>query len=826
MNAPTLPDWLTTAVPTLALSIIPDVSGQSIQSQRMPWSELANMIANPATYPDKFACPLIKLATFGTTRTAAESLRHDGNVLTVTGIEGDYDDEQVPMSVAVERARAAGIAAVFYTSARHTPNKPRWRVVCPLSAPAAPDKREGLLACVDALLGNILASESYTLSQTYFYGRVDGAPFESVVVDGAPFDTVLPAAERARRQTKAKGPTTTLPLPDDFAEVLAKVDPKGDYTGVWMPTVLGALNTFGEAAIPGLVEWSLPWYQAKHPQRTAEVVQEIAAHDIGKRLQSEGTATWGSVRERAGLPRVDVLPAWGNIPAPAAGATDVIEWPDPQPIPDVLLPVPAFDYSLLPDDLVDLVRDSAERMQCPPDYIAVVAMTALGALIARKRVIRPKKNDTGWVVLSNLWCAIIGRSAMMKSPALKTALKFLRAIAAAEKRKHAKAVREWLDNQKFADMEAAAMDAEARKLLKEGKRDEAKAKSDEAEAFRREHAEPVEKRYETNDATPEVLHQLYAQNPQGIVNIVDELARWLRDMDKQGREGSRQFHIESWDGDIPYTMDRIGRGKNMQATMCETVIGGMQPARLHPHVKAANSGTGDDDGLIQRFSMMIWPDSEPFTFVDRAPDARAEASARLLFGRFDDMPILFDDDGQLKPVVVGFTEAAQTEFVDWYCRHVNECRSGDLAPALVSHLLKYSKAIPALALIIGTANGEAEISTASWRKAMGWYRYLRAHAERIYDYASSMLDEIARSVLKKITDPDPVKRLGRQVEGGVIFSVRDAMRKVKALEDSADLARNVLDFMADLGYLRDVSGKDVGKDTFAVSQKVFDNNIV
>ena len=224
MNAPTLPDWLTTVTPmTLAFSIIPDVSGQSILLQGMPWPELANMLANPPTYPSKHYCPLIKLATFGTTRTAAKSLRHDGNVLTVTGIEGDYDAEQVPMAEAVARARAAGIAAVFYTSASHTPAAPRWRVVCPLSAPAAPDKREGLLACVDALLGDILASESYTLSQTYFYGRVAGAPFESVVVDGVPFDTVLPAADRARRQTKAKGPTKTLPLPDDFAEVLENI---------------------------------------------------------------------------------------------------------------------------------------------------------------------------------------------------------------------------------------------------------------------------------------------------------------------------------------------------------------------------------------------------------------------------------------------------------------------------------------------------------------------------------------------------------------------------------------------------------------------------
>ncbi len=57
---------------------------------------------------------------------------------------------------------------------------------------------------------------------------------------------------------------------------------------------------------------------------------------------------------------------------------------DIEPLPDTLLPVESFDYRLLPDGAFSThVKDVSERMQCPPDYVAVAIMTVLGAVIGR-----------------------------------------------------------------------------------------------------------------------------------------------------------------------------------------------------------------------------------------------------------------------------------------------------------------------------------------------------------------------------------------------------------------------------------------------------------
>lgn len=59
------------------------------------------------------------------------------------------------------------------------------------------------------------------------------------------------------------------------------------------------------------------------------------------------------------------------------------DWPDPEPLPSGLLTVPAFSPAFLPQSIAPWVEDIADRMQAPPDFVAVPAVIALGSLIGR-----------------------------------------------------------------------------------------------------------------------------------------------------------------------------------------------------------------------------------------------------------------------------------------------------------------------------------------------------------------------------------------------------------------------------------------------------------
>jgi hypothetical protein len=131
----------------------------------------------------------VKLARFGNARTKKGSLRHDRNAIAVTGIEADYDGGSMTFDEAVEILGGAGVDAIVYTSPSHTDERPRWRVLCPFSSELSPDRRQHMMGRLNGLFRGLFAVESWTLSQAYFFGAVNGNPAHRVeTVEGAPID--------------------------------------------------------------------------------------------------------------------------------------------------------------------------------------------------------------------------------------------------------------------------------------------------------------------------------------------------------------------------------------------------------------------------------------------------------------------------------------------------------------------------------------------------------------------------------------------------------------------------------------------------------------
>ena len=136
---------------------------------------------------------------------------------------------------------------------------------------------------------------------------------------------------------------------------------------------------------------------------------------------------------------------------------------------------------------------------------------------------------------------------------------------------------------------------------------------------------PVLRRLTANDATFEAMHQMMSENPSGILVIRDELTGWLSQLDRAGREGERAFCLQAWNGDTGHSIDRIGRGTIHVEACCMSMLGGIQPGRLRSYLVDALADGPSNDGLIQRFQLMVWPDTpREWKYVDRPPDAVAE----------------------------------------------------------------------------------------------------------------------------------------------------------------------------------------------------------
>ena len=135
------------------------------KEKQAPLAEIAAAIRG-TTAREKALLPWIKLATFGEARTDKGSLRHDANLLTITGVEADYDGGLVNFGTAHERLENQGLASIVYTSPGHAGARPRWRVLCPLSDGMPPSRRTHMMGRLNGLFGGIFAGESWTLSKS------------------------------------------------------------------------------------------------------------------------------------------------------------------------------------------------------------------------------------------------------------------------------------------------------------------------------------------------------------------------------------------------------------------------------------------------------------------------------------------------------------------------------------------------------------------------------------------------------------------------------------------------------------------------------------
>ncbi len=156
-----------------------DYAAQRKEERRCTIYDLADL-ARDTSAASKAALPWWKLATFGERRTDKGSLRHDANLLAITGIEADYDGGEMGFDEAVELLDKLGVMALIYTSPSHTEDAPRWRVMCPLSMAMVPERRQHMLGRLNGAFRGIFSRESWTLSQSYYYGAVNCNPSHRV----------------------------------------------------------------------------------------------------------------------------------------------------------------------------------------------------------------------------------------------------------------------------------------------------------------------------------------------------------------------------------------------------------------------------------------------------------------------------------------------------------------------------------------------------------------------------------------------------------------------------------------------------------------------
>jgi putative DNA primase/helicase len=396
----------------------------------------------------------------------------------------------------------------------------------------------------------------------------------------------------------------------------------------------------------------------------------------------------------------------------------------------------------------------------------------------------------------------------MKSPAMKAALSPLRYISVRAGETFAKDEEEYKRACKKYEIEKKVLEAAATRESKgkQGNFDGVDGKALNELLALKEPDRPVMRRYIVSDSTVEKLGDLLLENPVGILCNRDELFGLLDNLEREDRASDRAFYMSCWNGSDTIEVDRIGRGSRFIYGACLSLIGSTQRGRLAAHLSHSLRGDRADDGLMQRFSMLVFPDiSENWQMIDAEPDPEKRRKAYSVMEHLNDLtPEAAGADRDEKENGEIYTADAVDlpflrlnpdgfeQFAEWLTRHERRIRSRDMHPAMGAHLAKYKKLVPAIALIAHLTERQAgPISAAAAARAIKWAEFPEKHAWRAYASANVINANAAHAILKAIW-------AGRLK---TTFTARDVQRAHMLGLDTVESIKGALDLLVDYGWL-------------------------
>ncbi len=491
-----------------------------------------------------------------------------------------------------------------------------------------------------------------------------------------------------------------------------------------------------------------------------------------------------------------------NAPQPFAlgnNQTNHVNTRVPEKLPGILKPVLKLDPSNLPQSIRAGVIDIAERLSCPIDYVAIGLLAGAGTILGNRVGILPKEHDDSWIVHAGFWGGIVGTPGSMKTPALLAALK---------------PVQE-LEDQASTQFKLDYVAYKQNKTIFE--KAMADVKNGKSSTFPIEPIEPMQKRYIVNDVTYQALGEILSKNPQGILALSDELSGLLQSLDTPGQEAARGFFLSGWGGCGSYTFDRISRGTLTLNRYQLAVFGGFQPDRIKAYVRFAQSGSSKNDGLLQRFQLLVWPDqTDKFEFIDRAPDRLAVTSMNTAVIKLRDVSNLAtvgNENTVNGMLLLHFTSDAQQLFNQWYVKNEELLRESAFTTSEHSHFAKYRSLIPGLALLFHLLDGHSgAVCLNCTTSALQFSLYLKSHARRIYGSVHGQDYAPARALAEKLL-------IGSLNNG---FTQRALLHKGWANLSTPGQVQIAVDALVEYGWLFEHLSENVGRKTtlYYINKKI------
>jgi len=286
-------------------------------------------------------------------------------------------------------------------------------------------------------------------------------------------------------------------------------------------------------------------------------------------------------------------------------------------------PAVAFPVEVLPPPLARFVREVADALPCPADFVGVPMLALLGCAIGTSRVLRVKP---GWLEGPRLYTAVVADTGTKKSPALRFAAQPLydRQRTLLQQSLHAPGCADTTDP--LTGQPSVLETRQPPWMARPSARDV-----------------PSPPQLFTTDATLEAFIVLLAQNPRGVALIQDELGAWTSAMDQYRQRGAdRQRWLSLWNG-APVIVNRKSR---QQPIVLDNPLVCIAGCIAQDTLDELSDARGREDGFIHRI-LFAYPDPMPVRWTEAA------VSDQTLQGYADVYKALWSLQGDLRQLGSG-----------------------------------------------------------------------------------------------------------------------------------------------------------------------------
>jgi putative DNA primase/helicase len=482
------------------------------------------------------------------------------------------------------------------------------------------------------------------------------------------------------------------------------------------------------------------------------------------------------------------------------------------PVPTTLLPVLPFTLEMIPEPLQPWIKDIAHRRQCPLDFVAIPSLLMIASLIGARCSLKPNARDD-WTVVPNLWGGTLGDPGTLKSPICSEVLFPFPHLESKAKDAYTECKAKYEAEKATFVEEKNALERQIKDAVEQNNEAHLKRLQENlANLIKKCPPEPALKRYKVSDTTLEKMHEILSHNPGGVLIYRDELMGFLESWEKKGHESDRSFYLEAWNGDKPYTIDRMGRGTVRAENICVSILGTTQPDKIMAYLTKALTKL-DNDGLLQRFQLLVYPDKKPWRLVDERPNFFARDRVFHICNMINEM--VFTEHGAKEPESLyegqrtipyfRFSDEAQIFFHEWI-KKLQEKLEGNDHPIILQHLSKYRSLMPSLALIfhiIHLADGKkvCDVTLESTKQAAACCTYLESHARRIY---GMVLDTTFEAFPKLSKAEELLAWMKKQSNGTEILLSRRFIMRYSKFRSSKDLDLLLFDLIQ-MGYIQESS---------------------